>query len=113
MRSRYSAYVLLLENYLLATWHPDTRPHALSLSADNTRWLGLKIVHSVTAGDSARVEFVARFRQGGGAAQRLHECSRFVRLETRWYYLDGDFPVGNSKVPLLSTKDLAAKRLLK
>ena len=26
MRSRYSAYVLGNEAYLLATWHPDTRP---------------------------------------------------------------------------------------
>lgn len=26
MRSRYSAYVLGDEPYLLATWHPDTRP---------------------------------------------------------------------------------------
>ena len=29
MRSRYSAYVLKLEDYLLATWHPDTRPRQL------------------------------------------------------------------------------------
>lgn len=97
MRSRYSAYVLLLEDYLLATWHPDTRPRALSLMADTTRWLGLKIVHSATDTGSdacsdenvAYVEFVARFRSGGGAAQRLHERSRFVRVDTRWYYLDG------------------------
>lgn len=94
MRSRYSAYVLLLEDYLLATWHPDTRPRALSLAADTNRWLGLKIVHSATEGDAASVEFVARFRSGGGgAAQRLHERSRFVRVDTHWYYLDGDFPV--------------------
>jgi SEC-C motif-containing protein len=33
MRSRYSAYVLGLEDYLLATWHADTRPAALDLGA--------------------------------------------------------------------------------
>ena len=26
MRSRYSAFVLDRLDYLLATWHPDTRP---------------------------------------------------------------------------------------
>ncbi|MBS0554808.1 MAG: hypothetical protein JSS47_20145, partial [Proteobacteria bacterium] len=34
-------------------------------------------------------EFVARFRVGG-RAQRLHETSRFVREDGRWYYVDGD-----------------------
>lgn len=32
MRSRYSAYVLALEPYLLATWHADQRPHSLDFS---------------------------------------------------------------------------------
>ncbi|HEX5675395.1 MAG TPA: YchJ family metal-binding protein, partial [Azonexus sp.] len=43
MRSRYSAYVLRLEEYLLATWHPDTRPSELDLTADDTKWLGLEV----------------------------------------------------------------------
>ena len=43
MRSRYSAYVLKLEAYLLATWHPSTRPAALDLATDNTKWLGLEV----------------------------------------------------------------------
>ena len=29
MRSRYSAYVLSLESYLLHSWHPDTRPRQI------------------------------------------------------------------------------------
>ena len=37
----------------------------------------------------AEVEFVARSRSAG-RAQRLHEVSRFVREDGRWYYLDGD-----------------------
>src|SRR5665647_943856 len=39
MRSRYSAYMLKLEAYLFATWHSSTRPAALDLAADNTKWL--------------------------------------------------------------------------
>ena len=39
--------------------------------------------------DHAEVEFVARYRIAGRAV-RLHERSRFVREEGRWYYVDGD-----------------------
>jgi SEC-C motif-containing protein len=95
MRSRYSAYVLGLEPYLLATWHPRTRPVALNLAAarDKTKWLGLKLLrHERTGEHSAMVEFVARHRVGGGSAVRLHEVSRFLCEDRRWYYLDGEFP---------------------
>ena len=44
MRSRYSAYVLGLEDYLQATWHPDTRPATLELDATpRPQWLGLSV----------------------------------------------------------------------
>jgi SEC-C motif-containing protein len=45
-------------------------------------------------GDRAVVEFVARLRYGGGKAQRMHEVSRFVREDGRWFYVDGEFPEG-------------------
>lgn len=92
MRSRYSAYVLKLEDYLLATWHPGTRPATLELAADNTRWLGLEVKkHAVEPADCATVEFVARCKTGG-RAHRMHEISRFVREEGRWFYVEGEFP---------------------
>lgn len=92
MRSRYSAFVLKLEAYLLATWHHTTRPAALELAADNSKWLGLEVrKHTLESADRATVEFVARYKTGG-RAHRLHEISRFVREEGRWYYVDGQFP---------------------
>ena len=93
MRSRYSAYVLGREPYLLATWHASTRPTALDLDKETSpRWLGLDIKrHQATGPDSAVVEFVARYKTGG-RAHRLHEVSRFVREDGRWYYVDGEFP---------------------
>jgi len=92
MRSRYSAYVLRLEEYLLATWHPTTRPATLDLAADDAKWLGLEVKnHSEESADRATVEFVARYKVGG-RAHRLHEISRFVREEGRWFYVDGKFP---------------------
>ncbi len=92
MRSRYSAYVLGLEAYLLATWHPDTRPAALDLTADDAKWLGLEVKrHTAGSAERATVEFIARYKVGG-RAYRLHEVSRFVREEGRWFYVDGEFP---------------------
>jgi SEC-C motif-containing protein len=97
MRSRYSAYVLGLEDYLLATWHPSTRPATLDLADDNPKWIGLDLKkHAAGSADSATVEFVARYRIGG-RAHRLHEVSRFVREDGRWFYLDGEFVEAASK----------------
>ncbi len=90
MRSRYSAYVLRLEAYLLATWHAGTRPATLDLSAENSKWLGLQIKQAAQQDDEhATVEFVARYKIAG-RAYRLHELSRFKLEAGRWYYVDGD-----------------------
>lgn len=92
MRSRYSAYVLKLETYLLATWHPDTRPASLDLASDGTKWLGLTVKNHVQNDPAhAIVEFIARYKIGG-RAYRLHEISRFVFENGQWFYLDGEFP---------------------
>ncbi|MEG1833594.1 MAG: YchJ family metal-binding protein [Burkholderiaceae bacterium] len=90
MRSRYTAFVLGLSDYLLATWHPSTQPAHLDLDEPGLRWLGLALrSHTQQDDKHATVEFVARSKQGG-RAHRLHETSRFVREGDRWLYLDGD-----------------------
>ncbi len=92
MRSRYSAFVVGHTPYLAATWHATTRPH--DLAADpGTRWLGLEVRrHTALDASHAEVEFVARYRPpaGDGPAVRIHERSRFVYEDQRWYYVDGD-----------------------
>ena len=91
MRSRYSAFVHDLREYLLATWHPTTRPAALPPPEPGLKWLGLEVKRSALQdADRGTVEFVARSKLGG-RAHRLHENSRFVRENGRWYYVDGDF----------------------
>ena len=91
MRSRYSAFVNGLPDYLLATWHASTRPATLEPDPPGLRWLGLDVRrHASQDADHATVEFVARSKLGG-RAQRLHEISRFVREEGRWFYVDGEF----------------------
>ena len=88
MRSRYTAFVLGNEPYLLATWHVSERPASVELDSA-TKWLGLDVKHAATTGaDAAEVEFVARYRIGGRAV-RMHERSRFVREDGRWFYVDG------------------------
>ena len=94
MRSRYSAYVLGLEDYLLATWHESTRPDSLDFSdAAKTKWLGLEIKRSsLIDSHHSQVEFVARYKTGGQSAVRLHEISNFVLENGKWFYVSGVFP---------------------
>jgi SEC-C motif-containing protein len=90
MRSRYTAFVLLDENYLRYSWHPDTCPKDIHLD-ENSQWLGLKIKNTLAGGEhdeSGEVEFVARSKINGKAS-RLRENSRFSRFDNRWVYLDG------------------------
>ncbi len=99
VRSRYSAYVLNLKDYLLLTWHASTRPDYLDEPEEGLKWLGLTVKKAwVATEDEAFVEFVARYKVGGGKAERLHEGSRFVREhiagEWRWFYVDGEFVDG-------------------
>jgi len=90
MRSRYSAFVLDLRDYLLASWHPSTRPASLEPNEPGLKWLGLQVKSHVRQDDAhASVAFVARSKLGG-RAHRLAETSRFVREEGSWYYVDGD-----------------------
>jgi SEC-C motif-containing protein len=91
MRSRYSAFVEANADYLLATWHPDTRPSRVRFDPGQ-RWLGLSIKSTLAGTESDRegtVEFVARFKVNG-KGHRLHEVSRFEQIEGLWYYRDGD-----------------------
>jgi SEC-C motif-containing protein len=89
MRSRYSAFVVLDASYLLATWHPATRPDTLELDA-SLRWFRLDILGSTGGGlldDTGTVEFEAHCRDGATAILQ-HENSRFSRVDDAWRYVD-------------------------
>jgi SEC-C motif-containing protein len=88
MRSRYTAFVLGDAPYLLASWHPSTRPERLELDPD-VRWRSLEIVRTERGGPLDRegvVEFAARYDSSGERGVQ-HETSRFLR-EDRWRYVD-------------------------
>ena len=89
MRSRYTAFVQERADYLLATWHASHRPAAIDFEP-GVRWLGLTVrAHRQLDADHAEVEFVARLRHASGRASRMAECSRFVREDGRWSYVEG------------------------
>ena len=91
MRSRYSAFSMGLADYLLATWHASTRPQTLELDPD-IRWLRLLIEATNGGGpfdDTGTVIFTAIGRGPDGRFEQ-RETSRFVRENSRWFYVDGE-----------------------
>lgn len=91
MRSRFEAFRAGDREWLLATWHPSTRPATLELD-DRVHWRGLQIVDVVDGGpgdETGVVEFRATYMVDGERGIQ-HERSRFVREGGRWLYLDGD-----------------------
>ncbi|MCH8542507.1 MAG: SEC-C domain-containing protein [Alcanivorax sp.] len=91
MRSRYSAFALGNTDYLLTSWHPDTRPASLAPEVD-LRWYGLDILSSHEDGAAGEVHFRATCRdtsQDKVEWQILEERSRFARIGEHWRYLDG------------------------
>lgn len=90
MRSRYSAFVLGMDDYLWRTWHPRTRPERVAL--DDTKWIRLEILDVIDGTERDQdgiVEFVAQFQQGRRRG-RMRERSRFERRGHRWMYVDGE-----------------------
>ncbi|MFN3617398.1 MAG: YchJ family protein [Aquabacterium sp.] len=87
MRSRYTAFVQDRRPYLLATWHPDTRPSLIEAPEPGLKWLGLTVKAVRWDGsDEGQVHFVARYKIGG-RAHRLEELSLFRRVDGRWLYV--------------------------
>ncbi|ERI51073.1 YchJ family protein [Pseudomonas sp. NPDC077649] len=99
MRSRYSAYVLGLVDYLVATTLPAQqsaldRAAMAAWSAQST-WLGLEVESSELFGgqpEHAQVCFVARWHDAQGEHSH-RERSAFVQVGGRWYFLDPSVPL--------------------
>jgi SEC-C motif-containing protein len=89
MRSRYSAFATGNPAYLLATWHPSTRPKRLALDP-RQEWLRLQVLRASGGflDTEGTVEFTATWTMSG-RTDVLHETSRFVREDGRWLYVAG------------------------
>ena len=105
MRSRYTAFVTSNVDYLKNSLHPDYRadfdPASTKDWADNSQWLGLRIINTSGGGEDDQegtVEFMALF-QIKGVTYQHHELGEFVRLNGIWYYTDGKVITPDSSQP--------------
>lgn len=94
MRSRYSAYVLGLVDYLLDTTLPAQKAgldrDAISQWSAQSTWLGLQVEGTELIGgqpEHAFVTFTARWHDADGE-HRHRERSAFVQHDGRWYFID-------------------------
>ncbi|MDF2152471.1 YchJ family protein [Vibrio sp. CAU 1672] len=96
MRSRYSAHVLGLVDYVVNTYHPschaEEQRDAITQSIDND-WCKLEVTKAEAGhnADEGFVEFNAYFNEDG-KRYCMNERSRFVKEDGLWYYIDGTFP---------------------
>jgi SEC-C motif-containing protein len=104
MRSRFSAFAVGDADYLLASWHPSTRPATLELDPE-LRWTRLDVLGRSGGGplDSrGTVDFEAFWRSPNERGSQ-RESSEFVRERGRWFYLE---PRGSSTGAVTSTREL-------
>lgn len=104
MRSRYSAFALVLVDHLVATLHPShpdakldraALARAFADSARGHKYTGLTILDSSEDGDRATVTFRARLFERG-RDRSFTERSTFVKTDTGWQYASAelDEPAG-------------------
>jgi len=88
MRSRFSAFYVGDETYLLRTWHPSTRPPRIGLDP-SVRWQRLEVLQT-TGGSYLDTEGTVHFRAHSverNRAGHLEENSRFVVHDGTWLYV--------------------------
>ncbi len=103
MRSRYSAYVLGLVDYLVATTLPAQQAgldrEAIAAWSAQSTWLGLEVESSEVFGgqpEHAFVTFTARWHDSTGEHSH-REQSSFVQNDGRWYFIDPTVQVKASR----------------
>lgn len=91
MRSRFTAYAMHDEAYLLKTWDANKRPKNIDFSKEKAHWTKLEIVKTKKGGEKDSkgiVEFKAYY-QDDNSEYVMNEISRFIKQAGRWFYLDG------------------------
>jgi len=92
MRSRYCAFTLYKGAYLLETHHASTRKTVrkkeLIRWSKSVEWKGLEVLNSSVDSSVGFVEFKAHFISNG-KPDMIHEKSKFIFENGRWYYLEG------------------------
>ena len=99
MRSRYTAFCQGNIDYLIATLHPDKRNKSdraeLTKSINNTQWLSLTVINTYKGRKNdaiGYVEFEAVYQVNEPG--QLHERSKFIKTDNKWFYVEGDILPG-------------------
>jgi SEC-C motif-containing protein len=112
MRARYCAYVAHQVDFIARSDHPGRhgdfdRAAAMNWAVHST-WQGCDIVATTGGGvddQEGTVEFAARFTLRG-KPQVHREVARFVRVDGRWVYEDGQAP---AQVPFVKDQVLPGR----
>lgn len=95
MRSRYSAHVKQLVQYIIDTYHPSCHAEEFRngiLESTELEWRKLKVLSSHLSTMSPYEGFVS-FKATYSENNQLHqlkEHSRFLKENGKWYYIDGE-----------------------
>lgn len=102
MKSRYCAYVRKNIDYIVKTTHPLNHSRNKSTArwkqelaefANNTQFLGLRIIEFVDGDKSATVTFTAYLMQADRDIS-FTEKSTFLKVKGQWLYQSGEIPDG-------------------
>ncbi|MGF1901495.1 YchJ family metal-binding protein [Aliivibrio sifiae] len=95
MRSRYSAHVKQLPQYIIDTYHASCHAEEFREGIEESialDWRKLKVISfnlSKTNDNEGFVSFKATYSENGQLHQ-LKEHSRFLKENGKWYYVDGE-----------------------
>ena len=95
MRSRYSAHVKRLTQYIIDTYHPSCNAQEFKDGIEESielDWRKLKVIFSHLSNkidNEGFVSFKATYSENG-QLHHLKEHSRFLKENGKWYYIDGD-----------------------
>ena len=99
MKSRYSAYAVSNSNYIINTTHqnnPDYTTNTTSWSEDielfckHTKFEKLEILDFIDDENESFVTFKATLIQDKKDVSFI-EKSRFLKVDGKWFYVDGEF----------------------
>ena len=98
LRSRYTAYVKKIVDYIVDTTHPEQQEPDSRKTVEkwsrNTEWHNLEIVSCDAGGsedEEGEVEFKADYTEKG-KGRKHHELAKFKKKDGRWYFFDAGTP---------------------
>ena len=99
MKSRYSAYATSNAKYIIETTHKDNPDFTdnikewendILIFCNNTKFIGLEILEFIDDENESFVKFKANMIQQGNDVSFV-EKSRFLKVDEKWFYVDGKF----------------------